>query len=500
MIVFGVWRFDPHLRVLFRDGDPVALGERGARLLAALLGRAGEVLTKSELIDAAWSQAAIEESNLSVQIATLRKTLGPRQDGGEWIATVPRVGYRFVGAEAGGETAATGSTGVPSLAVLAFGNFGDDATQQYFADGIVEDLIIRLSRFRSFEVIARNSGYRERPPAVRELGARYVLRGSVQRAGARLRVSAELVDGEDSALLWAHSYDGSTDDVFDMQDRITESVVSFVEPRIGHAEIERSRRQRPQSMAAYDLYLRAQFAMQVMSEAGLAGALRLFREALALEPENVMFLSGASEALQNRISQGFAPDGPNDREMCLDLARRGLRYAGNDASAIALFGMSLVTAREHELGYATVMRAAELNPNSLMVMLSAGIASLQCAGLDDAIVRFERARRLGPNEPWQRFVLIGLAHIAMIEADYEAALDLVRQSLSIAQSYGKARWIEIAGSALLGRMDAARRHLAAFRLDSPGVTLRSIREGQPTLDPARMAAILDGLRLAGLPE
>ena len=505
VVEFGDFRFEPRTGLLFKDGQLVALGRRGAQLLEAFLRRRGEVLTKAELIDAAWSEAAIEESNLSVQIAGLRKALGTTADGKEWIATVPRVGYRLAAVDPEQPPLGDASP-LPSLAVLAFDNLGDDPAQQYFADGIVEDLITGLSRFRSFDVIARNSSfaYRGKPVDVRkvarELGVRYVLEGSVRRAGSRLRVTAQLIDGEDGAHLWAHTYDGDTVDVFEVQDRITESVAGVLEPRIGLAEIARSRRQRPQSLAAYDLYLRAQFALQVMSQEGNARAFRLFSEALALEPDNVMFLSGASEAIQNRISQGFPPYGPNDREVCLDLARRGLRLAGNDATAIALFGMSLINAREQEAGFATVLRATPLNPNSLMVMLTTGIAHLNCGSLDDARACFARARNLGPNESWQRFVLTGMAHIAMIEGAYEGALDLAKQSLSLVQSYGKARWIQIAANAQLGRMDEAHRHLASFRIDSPAVTIRSIREGQPNLDPARMIAILDGLRLAGLPE
>lgn len=505
VVEFGDFRFEPRTRSLFRDGQLVPLGRRGAQLLDAFLRRRGEVLTKAELIEAAWSEAAIEESNLSVQIAGLRKALGTAPDGKDWIATVPRVGYRLAAVDP--EPAPRGDVSpLPSLAVLAFDNLGDDPAQQYFADGIVDDLITGLSRFRSFNVVARNSSFAYRGKSVdvrkvaRELGVRYVLEGSVRRAGARLRVTAQLIDGEDGAHLWAHTYDGDTADVFDVQDRITESVAGVLEPRIGLAEIARSRRQRPQSLAAYDLYLRAQFALQVMSQDGNARAFRLFSEALALEPDNVIFLSGASEAIQNRISQGFPPYGPNDREICLDLAHRGLRLAGDDATSIALFGTSLVNAKEHELGYATVLRAAALNPNSLMVMLTTGIAHLNCGSLDDARTCFARARTLGPNEQWQRFVLTGMAHIAMIEGACERALDLARQSLSLVQSYGKARWVQIAANSHLGRMDEARRHLAAFRLDSPGVTLRSIREGQPNRDPARMAAILEGLRVAGLPE
>jgi tetratricopeptide (TPR) repeat protein len=288
--------------------------------------------------------------------------------------------------------------------------------------------------------------------------------------------------------------------VFDVQDRITESVAGVLEPRIGIAEIERSRRQRPQSLAAYDLYLRGQFAFQTMSQSSIAEAFQLFSAAAALEPENVMFLAGASEALQNRISQGFPPYGPDDRERCIELARRGLRLAGDDASAIALFGMSLVNAREHELGFATVTRSYALNPNSLMVVLTTAIANLHCGPLEDSAAYFERGRRLGPTEQQQKFILTGQSHLAMIAGDYQRALSLATQSLSVARSFGKARWVQIAANAQLNRLDEAHRHLAAFRIDSPSVTIRSIREGQPNLDPARMVAILDGLRLAGLPE
>ena len=504
---FGPFRVDEKTGILLKGNKPVALGRRGLKLLTTLLDRRGEVLTKAELIDGAWGDEAIEEANLSVQIAQLRKALGKTADGEEWIATVARVGYQFPASDlAGASVPASDASKLPSLAVLAFDNLGDDPSQRYFADGIVEDLITGLSRFRSFDVIARNSSFAYRGSTfdvrnvARELGVRYVLEGSVRRAGPRLRVTAQLIDGEDGVHVWAHTHDGDMEDVFDVQDRITESVVAFVEPRIGHAEIARSRRQRPQSVAAYDLYLRGQFALQVMSQLTNVRAFQLFNEALALEPDNVMFLSGASEAIQHRISQGFPPYGTDDRETCVELAQRGLRLAGNDASAIALFGISLINAREHELGYASVLRAAKLNPNSLMVMLAAGNACIQCGSLEDAVAYLERARRLGPNEPWQKFVLTALAQISMTRDAYEEALALVRQSLAVAQGYGKSRWILIAANALLGRLDEARRHLAAFRIDAPGVTIRSIREGQPNLDLQRMAAILDGLRLAGLPK
>ena len=291
----------------------------GALLLGALLKARGEVVTKAELMDAAWPGTAIEESNLSVQIASLRKLLGPAPDGGEWIVTVQRVGYRFVGeadAPRPGDAPAPRSEPVaPSLAVMPFQNLSGDPEQDYFADGVVEDIITALSRFTSFAVIARNSSfvYKGRAVDVRhvasEFGVRYVLEGSVRRAGNRLRITAQLVDGVTGAHLWARSFDGSLEDVFDFQDRITESVATLVEPRIQTAEIERSRRERPGSMATYDIYLRALTKISSESDKDNAEAYALLTEALALEPDNAVFLAHAAWALEHRSTMGWPPIG-----------------------------------------------------------------------------------------------------------------------------------------------------------------------------------------------
>ena len=255
-VAFGPFLLNRDNGTLFRDGELIAVGHRGApaprRLAEAPRSRC---VTKAELMDAAWPGTTVEESNLSVQIASLRKLLGPSPDGGEWIVTIPRVGYRFV-AEPEATALSSRSTArlepvIPSLAVLPFQNLSGDPEQDYFADGVVEDIITALSRFKSFAVIARNSSfvYKGRAVDVRqvasELGVRYVLEGSVRRAGDRLRITAQLVEGDTGAHLWADKFDGAVEDVFDVQDRITESVATVVEPHIQSAEIERSRRERP---------------------------------------------------------------------------------------------------------------------------------------------------------------------------------------------------------------------------------------------------------------
>ena len=258
---FGPFIFDRTTGALSRGGRPIAVGGRGAALLAALVDADGGAVGKDALIEAAWPGTIVEEGNLSVQIATLRKALGQRADGQDWIATVPRVGYRLLKASPSPQDSAAGVP--PSLAVLPFGNLSGDAEQEYFADGVVEDIITALSRFRSFAVIARNSSFVYKGRAVdvrqvsKELGVRYVLEGSVRRGGERLRITAQLVDGQTGAHLWAEHFDGAVGEVFEFQDRIAERVVGVVEPQILWAEVRRSKRERPDSIEAYDLYLRA---------------------------------------------------------------------------------------------------------------------------------------------------------------------------------------------------------------------------------------------------
>ena len=202
------------------------------------------MLTKSDLIDAAWDGAAVEEGNLSVQIASLRKLLGQSPEGSDWITTIPRVGYRLVAPVDRRAEKLDGTNGAPtsehgngpSIAVLPFVNLSDDPAQEYFADGIVEDIITGLSRLRWLFVIARNStyAYKGTAPDVRQvasdLGVRYVLEGSVRRAGDRLRVTSQLIDANTGAHVWAERYERATTDVFAVQDEITESVVASIEP------------------------------------------------------------------------------------------------------------------------------------------------------------------------------------------------------------------------------------------------------------------------------
>ena len=314
---FGPFLLNPDNGTLFRDGELVAIGQRGALLLGALVKRPVRCVTKAELMDAAWPGTTVEESNLSVQIASLRKLLGPSPDRRRMDRDHParRLSLRR-GRRKRPATPQTQASShepvIPSLAVLPFQNLSGDPEQDYFADGVVEDIITALSRFKSFAVIARNSSFVYKGRAVdvrqvaRELGVRYVLEGSVRRAGERLRITAQLVDGTSGAHLWADKFDGVVEDVFDVQDRITESVVVVIEPHIRQAEIERSRRKPPENLDAYDLYLRALSKIYTTQPAENAEAYALLMRAVALEPNYAPFLVHAGWALEAPRHDGLA--------------------------------------------------------------------------------------------------------------------------------------------------------------------------------------------------
>ncbi len=266
-LAFGPFVLDPGAGALSRHGAPGADQlSRHSVLLTALLKKPGESLSKSDLMEAAWPGLAVEESNLSVQIASLRKLLGSAPDGGEWIATTPRFGYRFAGAvEPLGQRAADEpEEAAPSIAVLPFENLSQDVEQQHFADGLAEDIITRVSRLRWLFVSARNSSFTFRGKALdvreigRALGVRYVLNGSVRRSAQRLRIGAQLSDASTGGQVWAAALTMSNLPTFSaLQDQIAASVTATIEARPFVAEQQRFESRRPESLDAWGFSTKA---------------------------------------------------------------------------------------------------------------------------------------------------------------------------------------------------------------------------------------------------
>ena len=500
---FGPFTFDADRRRLTRDGQATDLGQRACDLLRALLEADGQPVTKGALLDRVWPDTTVEEGNLTVQIAGLRKLLGPGPQGQDWIVTVPRVGYRLILPQT--PLPEVRDTPKPALAVLPFANLSGDPAQDYFADGVVEDIITALSRFKSFAVIARNSSFTYKGQAVdvrqvgHDLGVRYVLEGSIRRAGDRLRISAQLVECEGGQHIWAEHFDGAVEEVFDFQDRITESVASVVEPHIQKAELER--RDRHGNITAYDLYLQAQAKSLLESDEGYSDAYLLLSEALTLEPDNSVILSKMAAYLGYRSVQGHSPIGPDDRALCADLVHRALLHSADDAGVLAYCADALMhLVKDYDWAMSAIQSAVTANPNSLQVVFRAGIVNLHCGSVADALEYFHRAIRLSPHDPDAYWSLTGIAHCHMALGDFAEALNWAKRSLTVNPNYPCTYWMLIAANAQLGRMDEARKFLAAFRRLAPGVTIARIWAGQPQQDPSRCAAILEGLRIAGLAE
>jgi TolB-like protein/Flp pilus assembly protein TadD len=504
-IAFGPFELDPARGALLRDGGPVPLGSRAAAVLGALLAAGGRTVAKADLLAQAWPGTIVEEGNLTVQIAALRKALGPAPDGREWIVTVPRVGYRLVASRVEA-TACGDEPTIPSLVVLPFANLGGDPEQDWFTDGVVDDMITALSRFRSFAVIARNSSfvYKNKPADVRqvarELGVRYVLEGSVRRAGDTLRITAQLVDGATGAHLWAEHFDGPLEEVFAFQDRITADVALIVEPQIQMAEIGRSRRERPGSIAAYDACLQAVPKINKQTARENAEAYALLSRALTDEPDHPLLLAYAAWALGHGNAMGWPPIGPDDVATCVELARRALLHAAGDPNVLAHCGLELLqTGKEYDWGMAILESAARGNPNHQRVLISAGIGHLHCGSLDQALAYFHRATRLSPNDHEAHVSLTAIAHAHVVRGEHAEALVWAGRSLALNTTFDPTYWMLIAANAHLGRMDDARRHLAVLLQLAPDVTVAGIRAGQCARDPGRIEPILEGLRLAGLP-
>ena len=508
---FGPFVLDPGTGTLCRQGVPVSLSYRGLLLLAAFLERPGEVLTKSELIDLAWQGAAVEETNLSVQIASLRKHLGVSPEGADWIATVPRVGYRFVGAvgrqadpaqlaraaphdEEGG--------GRPSIAVLPFLNLTGDREQDYFADGMVEDLVTGLARIRWLSVVARSSTLVYKGAAVdvrrvgRELGVGYVLEGGVRRAGARIRINAQLVDTATAAEVWAERFDGALEDVFDLQDQITEKVVAIVEPNVQRSEIERSRRKRPESLDAYDLYLRAvpYTASQMPDDAQIA--IQYLQEALRLDPG----YTAANALIAWCYEWCFARGGFDEANRLAALKHARLVTAGatDDATALAVAGF-VITMLESDraTGLTSTERALTLNPSCATAMYLGAMTNAFAGRPAVAVSLAERALRLSPFDvlAYQAHVARGAA--AMQERRYADAAAHIREALQVNANLSSLYFCGAAALALAGDARAAEK-LAQRGLDlEPGFRIRLFSE---LMAPAVALRFAEGCRLLGLPD
>jgi len=286
-----------------------------------------------------------------------------------------------------------------------------------------------------------------------------------------------------------------------VQDQITEGVASVVEPHIRAAETERSRRKRPESLDAYDLYLQGLAKLHTWRPEDNAEAYALLTRALAIDPNFPPALAKAMHALDARNSMGWPALTTDDRTACLELCARALAGADGDATILANCAIALLSVgREYDLSMEVIANALEANPTNWIAQINAGIVKLHCGSLEESLTHSHRALAMSRGDPNENVVITAIAHAHMALGNYEQALQAAQRSLALNPSYNATYWMLIAANAHLGRMGEAHRWLRAFRALAPSITIARLRAAQPAKMPGRIEPILEGLRLAGLPE
>ncbi len=395
----------------------------------------------------------------------------------------------------------------PSIAVLPFQNMSGDPAQEYFADGVVEEIITALSRFRGLFVIARNSSfvYKGRAADVkqvgRELGVRYVLEGSVRKAGSKVRITGQLIDAATGAHLWADRFDGDVEDIFDLQDHVTASVVGAIAPKLEEAEIERTRRKPTESLDAYDNFLRGMAGIHKWSVEGNDEALAHFCRAIELDPNYAAAYGLAARAYVQRNSGGWVKNREQEFAESIRLARRAAELGRHDAVALCTAGFALCDLADAvEDGDALIERALQLNPNLAWAWLFSGWAKVSLGQPDAAIERVTRAMRLSPQDP-QAFSMQaarGCAHL--MAGRYVEALSWTDMTMREHPNFVLPICTAAASAALGGQLDRARKTMARLRELAPALRVSNADAVLVLRRPEDFTRWTDGLRQAGLPE
>jgi len=467
---FGPFVLDRRRGRLLREGRPVAISSKGLQLLEALLGAPGRALTKAELMRAAWGDAAVEESNLSVQIAALRKQLGPAADGGDWIATIPRVGYRFVGLPAepmeeigGPKVSTTEREHRPSIAALPFANLSGDKEQEYLADGITEDIITALTRFRWLFVIARNSSFAYKHKTLdakliaQELGVEYLIEGSVRRSGQQVRISAQLVEATSGKHIWAERYDLEMTEVFAIQDEIAERVAGAIEPELLKTEGAQAAARHTGNITAWDTVRRGTWHFHQVTRENHLKARELFRQAAKLDPElpeGHLWLGRVSSGL---VAYGWSDDPAADLQEGMEAALKAIQLDERNPYAHYALAIVSVYADRLEQSISAARKAIDISPSFALGHLVHGMALLFSGRASEAIGPLEYGLRLSPYDP-QNFVWFNVLALArLFSGRAEAGLEAAARALQVRPNWRTSLEVLICCYAALGKWDEARR-------------------------------------------
>jgi TolB-like protein len=522
--LFENYRLDAERRELKRGSELIATGPKVLDLLLFLVRHREQVVSRDDLLHAVWGGRIVSESTLTSHVNAVRKAIGDTGKEQRLIRTVSRRGLRFVGKIEEQELPASipvttsdvkvekltpvlALPDAPSIAILPFRNLGGQVEQDYFADGIVEEIITALSRIRWLFVIAHNSSFTYKGRTVdekqvgRELGVRYVVEGSVRRSENRIRITGQLVDTSTGTHIWADRFEGTLADIFELQDQIATSIVGAIASQLERAEIERARRKPTGSLSAYDNYLRAMPHLHRGTRAAINEALPLFYEAMQLDPEFASAHAMAAWCHFWRKINGWMTDRPQEIAEGVRLARLAVEMGKDDAVALTRGGHALAhLAGELDGGIALIDKALVLNPNLAAAWYLGGFLRTMRGDPDAAIEFLTRAMRFSPLDPEMFRMQAGMALSHLFAERFDMASSWAEQSFREAPTFLAAVAVIAASHALAGRTEPARNAVEHLRKLDPAFRISGLQDWMPIRRPAHLAQFTTGLRMAGLPE
>jgi TolB-like protein/cytochrome c-type biogenesis protein CcmH/NrfG len=537
---FAGYEIDLGRQELRRRGEVVPVEPQVFDLLVHLVRNRDRIVSKDDLIDAIWQGRIVSEATLSSRLSAARRAIGDNGDDQNFIRTIHKRGFRFVGrieddavptATLAGDDgpareiapakdvepiardaeAATTSVLVlpdkPSIAVLPFQNMSGDPEQDYFADGLTEDIITGLSRQRWFFVIARNSTFAYKGEAIdvrkvaSQLGVRYVLEGSVRKAAGRVRVTGQLIDAAHGIHLWADKYDRELANIFDLQDDITNSVIGSVGPQILAAEVARVRRKQPQNIDAWDLVMQALPHMWRMSADEQRRAQELLQRAMALDSEYAHAHGLLGWSYVNMFNLDARTPISEFTDKALDLGARAVSLDDQEPWGHLVLGLGHARRRRPEPAVTHLSNSVELNPSFALGHAGLGYA-LACGGQPErGLQALEQAQRLSPRDPFLALyapIVRYMAHFAL--GQYEETIAICRATAAMHPHHAGCWRLMTVSLGLLGRIDEAREALAHTLTLQPDLTTAHVETNTVFADPSDRSRFLLGLRKAGLKD
>ncbi len=508
---FAAYALDTEKRELTDDGRLVALEPQVFDLLVFLIEQRDRVVSKDDLITAVWRGRIVSESTLTSRINAARKAIGDSGETQALIRTVARKGFRFVGtldpkSNAGVTAIPSPALAVPdrpAIAVLPFANISGDPEQEYFSDGISEDIITALSKLRWFFVIARNSSFTYKGKAVHlrqiaeELGVRYVVEGSVRKGGEQLRITAQLNDVTSGGHLWAERFDRRLEDVFAVQDEITEAIVAAIEPQLYAAENFRAQRKPPDSMDAWDLVMRALSHYWRVTRQDNVVAQALLEKAIAIDPNYGQAKGVLATSYMFTAHMGWA-----DMDATVALAERAalaaIRADSEDPWAHNALGHAYLFARRFDDSLAEFELALQLNPNFALAQGYYALSLSYSGRWREADEAGRRALRLSPRDPYSAVYQGIVAYAQFLGGNYEEAMRLSRDALRQRSDFVGAHRVLTAAAGLSGDKETAKAALQELRRAQPSISCAWIASHMPIRDDADRERYLEGFRRAGL--